>query len=211
MSVDEIDRSLLEFPKNCSHTKRNCERKRVRRIGAYDPIESAAEPLLQSTRHILETRQRPLIQTHSLLLEAYRRATTQMRSKADQQVGSASQALRQQPGDAFSVESLTEALQLWSSLWSLCYWRTRMRVSAIRKRTSPPIASLTCSAISAANGIMIRRSRFWITHSSPSGQFRMRLHASFRRGAGARTPLVYRRRRPNEPESFGLIISVISP
>ncbi|MEH2628587.1 hypothetical protein V1292_006642 [Bradyrhizobium sp. AZCC 1719] len=86
-------------------------------IGAYDPLESAAEPLLQSTRHILETRERPLIQTHSLLLEAYRRANAQMRSKADQQVDSASQALRQNPGDASSVESLAEALQLWSSLW----------------------------------------------------------------------------------------------
>ncbi|ANW00411.1 hypothetical protein LMTR13_09785 [Bradyrhizobium icense] len=86
-------------------------------IGAYDPPESAAEPLLQSARHILETRERPFIRMHSLLLEAYRCATAQMRSETDQQVDSASQALKQQPGDASSVESLADALQLWSSLW----------------------------------------------------------------------------------------------
>ena len=85
-------------------------------IEAYDPVESAAEPLLESTRRILATREQPLIQTHSLLLAAYRRAIGEMRSKADQQVDNACQSLEQRPDDASSMEGLAEALHLWASL-----------------------------------------------------------------------------------------------
>ena len=88
----------------------------VAMIEAYDPVESAAEPLLESTRQILATRERPLIQTYSLLLAAYRRAIGEMRSKADQQVDNACQLLEQRPDDASAMEGLAEALHLWVSL-----------------------------------------------------------------------------------------------
>ncbi|KRQ94722.1 hypothetical protein CQ12_04110 [Bradyrhizobium jicamae] len=88
----------------------------VAAIAAYDPIEAAAEPMLEATRWILATREPPLIQTHSLLLEAYRRAIAKVRAKADQQVDSACQALEQHSGDASSVERLADALHLWASL-----------------------------------------------------------------------------------------------
>jgi len=85
-------------------------------IEAYDPVESAAEPLLESTRQILATRDRPLIQTHSLLLAAYRRAVEEMRSKADQQVDDACQSLEQRPDDPSSIEGLADALHRWAFL-----------------------------------------------------------------------------------------------
>jgi hypothetical protein len=85
-------------------------------IEAYDPVESAAEPLLESTRQILATCEGPLIQMHSLLLAAYRRATGERRSRADQQVDDACQSLEQRPDDASSMERLADALHLWASL-----------------------------------------------------------------------------------------------
>ncbi|WP_161856091.1 hypothetical protein [Bradyrhizobium sp. CCBAU 051011] len=85
-------------------------------IEAYDPIEAAAEPLLEATHRILATREPTLIQRHSLLLEAYRHATAKVRVNADQQVDSACQALEQQPSDASSIERLADALQVWMSL-----------------------------------------------------------------------------------------------
>jgi hypothetical protein len=85
-------------------------------IEAYDPVESAAGPLLESTRQILATRERLLIQTHSVLLAAYRRAIRERRSKAEQQVDNACQSLEQQPNDASSIEGLAYALQRWASL-----------------------------------------------------------------------------------------------
>jgi hypothetical protein len=85
-------------------------------IEAYDPVESAADPLLEATRRILATREQPLIQTHSLLLETYRRAIGEMRSKADQQVDNACQSMEQRPDDASSMEGLVSALYRWVSL-----------------------------------------------------------------------------------------------
>lgn len=85
-------------------------------VEAYDPIEAAAEPLLQSTRQILATHERSLIQAHSLLLEIYRRAIGETRDQADKQVDEACQAIQQQPDDASSIERLADALQLWASL-----------------------------------------------------------------------------------------------
>ncbi len=85
-------------------------------IEAYDPVESAAEPLLESTRQIFATREWPLIQTHSLLLAAYRRAIGEMRSKAEQQVEDACQSLEQQPDDPSSIEALADALHRWAFL-----------------------------------------------------------------------------------------------
>ncbi|MCK1518503.1 hypothetical protein IVB22_39760 [Bradyrhizobium sp. 190] len=84
-------------------------------IDAYDPVESAAGPLLEATRRILATREQPLIQTHSLLLAAYRRAIGEMRSNADQQVDNACQSFEQRPDDASSMKGLAEALHLWAS------------------------------------------------------------------------------------------------
>lgn len=81
-------------------------------IEAYDPVESAAEPLLQSTRQIFTTRDQPLIQAHSVLLAAYRRAIGQMRSKADRQVDDACQSLQQRPDDASTMEGLADTLRL---------------------------------------------------------------------------------------------------
>ncbi|MEH2515724.1 hypothetical protein V1279_001297 [Bradyrhizobium sp. AZCC 1610] len=85
-------------------------------IEAYDPVESAAEPLLEATCQLLATREQPLIQTHSLLLAAYRRAIGEMRSNADQQVNNACQLLEQRPEDASSIEELADALYRWASL-----------------------------------------------------------------------------------------------
>ncbi|UPK02396.1 hypothetical protein [Bradyrhizobium sp. 170] len=85
-------------------------------IDAYNPVESAAEPLLEATRRIVATREQPLIQTHSLLLAVYRRAIGEMRSNADQQVDNACQSFEQRPDDASSMEGLAEALHLWASL-----------------------------------------------------------------------------------------------
>jgi hypothetical protein len=85
-------------------------------IEAYDPVESAAEPLLESTRRILATREWPLLQTHSVLLAAYRRAIGGIRAKAEQQVDNACQSLEQQPNDASSIEGLADALLRWASL-----------------------------------------------------------------------------------------------
>jgi hypothetical protein len=85
-------------------------------IEAYDPVEGAAEPLLESTRQILSTREWPRIQTHSVLLAAYRRAIGEIRSKAEQQVDKACQSLEQRPNDASSIERLADALHRWASL-----------------------------------------------------------------------------------------------
>jgi hypothetical protein len=85
-------------------------------IEAYDPVESAAGPLLESTRRILAMREWPLVQTHAILLAAYRRAIGEMRAKADQQVDNACQSLEQRPDDASSMEGLAEALHRWASL-----------------------------------------------------------------------------------------------
>jgi hypothetical protein len=85
-------------------------------IEAYDPVESAAEPLLEATRRILATREWPLIQTHSLLLAAYRRAIGGFRAKAEQQVDNACQSMEQLPNDASSMEGLADALHRWASL-----------------------------------------------------------------------------------------------
>jgi hypothetical protein len=85
-------------------------------IDAYDPVESAAEPLLESTHQILATREWPLIQTHSVLLAAYRRAIGGTRSRAEQLVDNACQSLEQQPNDASSIEGLADALHRWASL-----------------------------------------------------------------------------------------------
>ena len=85
-------------------------------IEAYDPVESASEPLLEATRRILATREQPLIQTHSLLLAAYRRAIGEMRSKTDQQVDNACQSLEQRPDDVSSMEELVSALHRWTWL-----------------------------------------------------------------------------------------------
>jgi len=85
-------------------------------IEAYDPVEGAAEPLLESTRQILATREWPLIQTHSLLSAAYRRAIGEMRSKAEQQVEDACQSLKQRPDDPSSIEGLADALHRWAFL-----------------------------------------------------------------------------------------------
>ncbi|MEH2614486.1 hypothetical protein [Bradyrhizobium sp. AZCC 1693] len=85
-------------------------------IGAYDPVESAAGPLLESSRQILATCDRPLIQTHSLLLAAYRRAVGEMRSRADRQVDHACQSLEQRPDDPSSIDGLADALRRWTFL-----------------------------------------------------------------------------------------------
>jgi hypothetical protein len=85
-------------------------------IEAYDPVESAAVPLLEATRPILATRESPLIQTHSLLLAAYRRAIGELRSKAEQQVDNACQSMEQRPDDASSMEELADALHRWAWL-----------------------------------------------------------------------------------------------
>jgi hypothetical protein len=85
-------------------------------IEAYDPIESAAEPLLQSTRQLLATREPSLIQAHSFLLAAYRHAVAALRAKADQQVGDACEAIKQQADDTSSIEKLADALLSWRSL-----------------------------------------------------------------------------------------------
>ncbi|WP_108514993.1 hypothetical protein [Bradyrhizobium algeriense] len=85
-------------------------------IEAYDPVGSAAEPLLESTHQILATRDRPLIQTHSLLLAVYRRAIGEVRSKAEQQVEDACQSLKQRPDDPSSIEGLADALHRWAFL-----------------------------------------------------------------------------------------------
>lgn len=85
-------------------------------IEAYDPVESAAEPLLESTRQILATREWPLVQTHSVLLAAYRRAIGELRSKAEQQIDNACQSMQQRPNDASSIEGLADALHRRASL-----------------------------------------------------------------------------------------------
>jgi hypothetical protein len=85
-------------------------------IEAYDPVESAAEPLLESTRQILATREWPLIQTHSSLLAVYRLAIGEMRSKAEQQVDNACQSMELRPDDPSSIEGLADALHRWASL-----------------------------------------------------------------------------------------------
>jgi hypothetical protein len=85
-------------------------------IEAYDPVESAAEPLLESTRQILATREWPRIQTHSVLLAAYRRAVGEMRDKAERQIDNACQSMAQRPDDAPSIEGLADALHRWASL-----------------------------------------------------------------------------------------------
>jgi len=85
-------------------------------IEAYDPVESAAESLMESTRQVLATHESPLIQTHSHLLATYRRAAGEICSKADQQVDDACQSLEQRPDDASSMERLADALHLWASL-----------------------------------------------------------------------------------------------
>jgi hypothetical protein len=85
-------------------------------VEAYDPVESAAEPLLESTRQILATREWPFIQTHSVLLAAYRRAIGEIRAKAEQQVDNACQSLEQLPNEASSMEGLADALHHWASL-----------------------------------------------------------------------------------------------
>lgn len=85
-------------------------------IEAYDPVASAAEPLLSATRRILATREPQLIQTHSLLLAAYRRSIREMRAEADQRVDDACQWLAQRPDDASSMERLADALHQWDSL-----------------------------------------------------------------------------------------------
>ncbi|XSC45466.1 hypothetical protein ACF1BQ_004975 [Bradyrhizobium sp. RDT10] len=85
-------------------------------IDAYDPVESAAEPLLETTRQILATCERPLVQTHSLLLAAYRRAIGGMRAKAEQQVDDACQSMEQRPDDPSSIEGLADALHRWAFL-----------------------------------------------------------------------------------------------
>ena len=88
----------------------------VAAIEAYDPVESAAAPLLHATRQILAMRDQPLIQTHSFLLAAYRRAMAEMRSKADRQVDDACQSLQQRPDDASTMEGLADALDHWALL-----------------------------------------------------------------------------------------------
>jgi hypothetical protein len=85
-------------------------------IEAYDPVESAAEPLLHATRQILATHDQPLIQTHSFLLAVYRRAMGEMRSKTDRQVDDACQSLEQRPDDASTIEGFAEALDRWALL-----------------------------------------------------------------------------------------------
>ncbi|WKA30612.1 hypothetical protein [Bradyrhizobium roseum] len=85
-------------------------------IDAYDPVESAAEPLAGATRAILATRDPPLIRTLGVLLAAYRRAVEEMRSRAEQQVDQACQTMDQRPTDATSIEGLAAALQRWASL-----------------------------------------------------------------------------------------------
>lgn len=85
-------------------------------IDAYDPIESAAEPLAEATREILATCDQPLIQTLGVLLETYRRAVEQTRSMAEQQVGQACQAIEQRPNDPISIEGVAAALRRWASL-----------------------------------------------------------------------------------------------
>jgi hypothetical protein len=88
----------------------------VAAIEAYDPVESAAEPLLHATRRILATRDQPLIQTHSFLLAAYRRAMGETRSKADRQLDDACQSLQQRPDDASTMQGLADALDCWTLL-----------------------------------------------------------------------------------------------
>ena len=88
----------------------------VAAIEAYGAVESAAGPLLESTRQILATRDPPLIQTHALLLAAYRRAVGEMRCKADQQIDDACQSLQQRPDDPSSIEGLADALHRWAFL-----------------------------------------------------------------------------------------------
>lgn len=85
-------------------------------IGAYDPVEAAARPLLQSTHRILATHQHSLVETQSVLLAAYRRTTGEVRALADRQADEACRAIQQQPDDASAIEQLTAALQRWTSL-----------------------------------------------------------------------------------------------
>lgn len=85
-------------------------------IGAYDPVEAAAGPLLQATHRILATHQHPLIETQSVLLAAYQRATAEVRALADRRVDEACQAIQKQPNDASAMEQLAAALQRWTSL-----------------------------------------------------------------------------------------------
>jgi len=85
-------------------------------IEAYDPIEGAAEPLLQSTRQLLATREPSLIQAHSFLLAGYRHAIAAPRAKADRQVDQACEAIKQQADDTSSTEKLADALLSWRSL-----------------------------------------------------------------------------------------------
>lgn len=85
-------------------------------IDAYDPLESAAEPLAETTREILATCDQPLIQALGVLLAAYRRAVEEMRSRAEQQVDQACQIMDQRPNDAISIEGLAAALNRWASL-----------------------------------------------------------------------------------------------
>lgn len=85
-------------------------------IDAYDPVESAAEPLAEATREILATSDQLLIQTLGVLLAAYRRAVEEMRFVTEQQVDHACQTMEQQPNDTISIEGLAAALQRWASL-----------------------------------------------------------------------------------------------
>lgn len=85
-------------------------------IDAYDPVESAAEPLAEATREILATCDEPLIRTLGVLLESYRRAVEEMRFVAEQQVDQACQTMEQRPNDPISIEGLAAVLRRWASL-----------------------------------------------------------------------------------------------
>jgi hypothetical protein len=85
-------------------------------IAGYDPIQDAAEPLLECTRYIFATGERYRVEALSGLLNAYRRATAALRSNAGRYIESACEALEQRPDDASLIGQLTDALQLWISL-----------------------------------------------------------------------------------------------
>jgi len=85
-------------------------------IDAYDPVESAAEPLAETTREILATGDQPLVQTLGVLLATYRRAVEELRASAERQVDQACQTMDQRPNDAISIEGLAAALHRWASL-----------------------------------------------------------------------------------------------
>jgi hypothetical protein len=86
-------------------------------FGGYDTIQDAAGPILECTKQALADGERRHLEALGGILGSYRKATDPVRMDTAEHIESACAALQQQPNDAPSIEALSNAVLLWTSLW----------------------------------------------------------------------------------------------